>query len=137
MTDHVSVAKRSAIMTAVKSKGSWPELQLRSLLHRAKYRFRLHVKALPGSPDIVFPGRRKAILVHGCFWHRHKHCRYATTPKSRVQFWEKKFLGNVRRDRRNIAGLTRLGWMVLVVWQCEMKEPAKVLERVVEFLDSE
>lgn len=123
-------------MAAVKSKNTSAELTLRRLLHRAGYRYRLHDRKLPGRPDVVFPGRKKAIFINGCFWHRHDNCRYATTPKSRVEFWESKFAANVERDHRNMAALERMGWSVAVVWQCELRQPEKVLARVTQFLES-
>lgn len=136
MVDHVDAAKRAEIMAAVKSADTSAELTLRRLLHRAGYRYRLHDRKLPGRPDVVFPSRKKAIFINGCFWHRHENCRYATTPKTRVDFWEAKFAANVARDRRNTAALEGLGWSVAVVWQCELKRPEEVLARVTQFLES-
>lgn len=136
MVDHVDELKRTAIMAAVRSKDTTPEIALRKLLHAQGYRYRLHDKSLPGRPDIVFPARKKAVFVNGCFWHRHEGCRYATTPKSRVEFWEAKFEANVARDRRNILGLKQMGWAVAIVWQCEFKQPEQVLARITDFLES-
>lgn len=134
MTDHVNRGKRSLIMAAVHSKDTKPELTVRSLVHALGYRFRLHVASLPGKPDLVFPGRRKIIFVHGCFWHRHARCRYATSPKTRSDFWQEKFLTNVARDRRTRRELKKLGWSILTVWQCELKNPQKLEVRIEEFL---
>ncbi len=86
-------------------------------------RFRLHRKDLPGTPDIVFPRHRTVVFVHGCFWHRHRGCRKASTPKTRVEFWETKFAQNSRRDERNVAALEALGWRVFVIWECQTRRP--------------
>lgn len=135
MTDHVEPETRSKLMAAVGSKNTKPEVALRRSLHRLGYRFRLHRKDLPGRPDLVFPSRRKIIFVHGCFWHRHSNCRYASTPKSNVEFWENKFRTNVDRDRRAIERLRELGWDVLVVWECEIKKLNENLTRIADFLN--
>lgn len=108
---------------------------MRSALHRMGYRFRLHVRNLPGSPDIVLPRYRTVILVHGCFWHRHKHCRFAYTPKSRTQFWQEKFRSNLARDRRTARALRTLGWRVLVVWECQTRDAMRLRERLSRSLD--
>lgn len=134
MTDHVSREKRSLIMAAVHSKGSMPELAVRRMVHALGYRYRLHVASLPGKPDLVFPSRRKIIFVHGCFWHRHPRCRYATSPKTQPAFWRKKFCTNVARDRRTRQQLRKLGWSILTIWQCELKNPQKLEVRIDEFL---
>jgi DNA mismatch endonuclease (patch repair protein) len=134
VVDHVDSAKRSLIMAAVHSKHTKPEVVVRKIAYGLGYRYRLHAKNLPGRPDLVFPGKRKAIFVHGCFWHRHTGCRYATSPKTRVQFWESKFQTNVDRDRRNVSDLESLGWKVLTVWQCELKKLETLTERLNEFL---
>lgn len=132
--DHVGADKRSAMMAAVKSSGSKPEMALRRLLHGAGYRYALHRADLPGKPDLVFAPRRKIVFVHGCFWHRHG-CRYTTTPKTRTEFWEEKFAANVVRDRRVRRALRAMGWQCLVVWQCELKNIDKVRRRAEEFLE--
>lgn len=134
MTDHVNRGKRSLIMAAVRSKDTKPELEVRSLVHALGYRYRLHVDSLPGKPDLVFPGRHKIIFVHGCFWHRHARCRYATSPKTRSKFWQEKFCTNVARDRRTRQELKKLGWSILTVWQCELKNRKKLEVRIDEFL---
>jgi DNA mismatch endonuclease, patch repair protein len=110
---------RSALMRRVAQRGSKPEMIVRGALQAAGYRFRLHRKDLPGSPDIVFPTRRAAVFVHGCFWHRHPGCRAASTPKTRADFWSAKFAANIERDRRVAEALYRRGWSVHVVWECE------------------
>lgn len=109
-------------MRCVGRANTKPELIVRSLLHSFGLRFRLHRKSLPGSPDIVLSKHHTAIFVHGCFWHRHPGCKYATTPKTRQEFWIPKFEGNVARDARKEAQLQELGWRVLIVWECETKD---------------
>ena len=118
---HEVSEQRSRNMSAIKSKNTKPEIAVRKLLHSMGYRFRLHRKDLPGSPDIVLPKYKTAIFVHGCFWHRHENCKYATTPKTRSAFWESKFNENIRRDRTNQNNLIKLGWKVLVIWECDLK----------------
>jgi DNA mismatch endonuclease (patch repair protein) len=121
-------------MAAVHSKNTNPELAVRRMVHALGYRYRLHCKTLPGKPDLVFPSRRKIILVHGCFWHRHRKCQYATSPKTRVRFWEEKFRANTTRDRRTARELKKMGWVVKVVWQCELKNPQRLTRHLDEFL---
>lgn len=121
MADHVDRKKRSLIMAAVHSRGSWPELAIGEIVRELGYPCELHVRELPGRPDLAFPALHKAIFVHGCFWHRHKKCRYSTSPKTRRKFWEAKFSTNVARDRRNMRQLKRMNWDVMTVWQCQLK----------------
>ena len=123
MTDTISKERRSWNMSRIRGKNTKPELIVRSMLHRMGYRFRLHRKNLPGCPDIVLPKHRTVIFVHGCYWHRHPRCRYAYEPKSRTEFWNRKFQENVKRDKKNQAQLEELGWRVRVVWECEVKDP--------------
>jgi len=123
MTDRISESKRSWNMSRIRGKDTKPEITVRSLLHKMGYRFRLHRNDLPGRPDIVLTSRKTVILVHGCYWHRHPGCKYAYSPKSRVDFWENKFAENVARDRRNLESLEEFGWKVLVVWECELRKP--------------
>jgi DNA mismatch endonuclease (patch repair protein) len=132
--DHVDRTKRSLIMAAVHSKDTSPEMAVRKIVHGLGYRYQLHVRTLPGCPDLVFPVRRKIIFVHGCFWHRHRNCRYATSPKTHPEFWEAKFAANVVRDRRARRELRRMDWAVLTVWQCELKKPDRLTERLDDFL---
>ncbi|MDE2783394.1 MAG: very short patch repair endonuclease [Gemmatimonadota bacterium] len=134
MTDTVDREKRSEIMSRVRSRDTKPELIVRRIAHGLGYRFRLHRRDLPGCPDLVFPRYRSVILVHGCFWHRHPHCKYASRPKTRVAYWEDKFRANVARDARNEALLRHLGWRVMVIWECETKDHRFVAERVGSFL---
>jgi DNA mismatch endonuclease (patch repair protein) len=121
MTDVVDRATRSRMMSGIRGKNTRPELIVRSFLHRAGLRFRLHAK-LPGKPDLVLPKYRTAVFVHGCFWHRHKDCRHATTPATNAVFWQEKFAANVRRDARVKQQLEDSGWRVLVIWSCELDE---------------
>lgn len=113
--------QRSRMMAGIRGKDTSPELSLRSALFAAGFRYRLHVRGMPGSPDLVFPRYRAALFVHGCFWHRHEGCRYTTTPKSNSEFWRLKFEGNVARDVRNVALLGKAGWRVGIVWECALK----------------
>ena len=103
-------------------------------LYRAGYRFRLHVKDLPGRPDIVLPRHRAIVFVHGCFWHRHKGCKIASTPKTHRQFWAEKFARNVANDRQHLRQLHRRGWHVAVIWECQLRPHARVLSRLQRFL---
>lgn len=135
MTDRVSEETRGFIMSSVRSKDTWPELAVRKLLHGLGYRYRLHKRELPGSPDIVFQKRKKVIFVHGCFWHGHL-CRYGRLPKSKIEYWESKIAKNQERDRMNIHKLGRLGWNVRVIWQCELKNIDSVGKRLIRFLGS-
>lgn len=134
MADHVDPATRSRIMAAVHSENTTPELAIRKLVFAMGYRYRLHVAGLPGRPDLVFPGRRKILFVNGCYWHRHRNCRYATTPKTNVEFWLSKFEANLRRDRANLKALRSLGWQVLTIWQCQLKNPDKLGKKIDAFL---
>jgi len=133
--DVFSAEQRSAVMRAVKSKGTKPEIKVRRLLYRAGYRYRLHRKDLPGNPDLVFPGRRSVIFVHGCFWHQHPGCPHAARPSSNNEYWMKKLDRNIERDKRNIASLAEEGWRVLVLWECELNSP-RLLATVENFLSA-
>jgi len=126
--------KRSWIMSRVKGRDTKPEILVRSFVHRMGFRFRVHRRALPGHPDIVLPRHRKVIFVHGCFWHGHKRCRRAMRPTTNQDFWNKKLDGNIERDRRFQSKLRRMGWKVLIVWQCEIRKPEKLLSRLERFL---
>ena len=134
MTDVFSTSKRSEVMSRIRGKDTTPELQVRSIVHRLGYRFRLHAKDLPGSPDLVLPRLGTVIFVHGCFWHRHRGCRYATTPSTRMAFWQAKFDANVARDKRTAASLRHLGWSVITVWECQLRTPDRVAARLERLL---
>ena len=124
--DIISKEKRSWNMSRIRGKDTKPEIRVRSMLHRMGYRFRLHRKDLPGEPDIVLPKYKTVIFVHGCFWHRHKGCKYAYTPKSRVKFWKDKFAETVKRDKQHLKQLKENGWEVFIVWECETKDMDKL-----------
>lgn len=121
-------------MARIRGKNTQPELMVRKLLFAAGYRYRLHVRNLPGSPDLVFPSRKKAIFIHGCFWHRHDNCDHARMPKSRVEFWSEKLNGNRARDERVFNALDQAGWQVCVVWECELRDRNALEERLLAFL---
>lgn len=122
MTDVVSSQKRSEMMSGIKSRNTKPEVQLRRWLHRQGFRFRLHQRSLPGSPDIVLAKYGVVIFVHGCFWHRHQGCRFSTMPATRTEFWRSKFAANQARDIRDRCALLDAHWRVLVVWECGLRE---------------
>ena len=129
---------RRALMSRVRTRNTGPEMTVRRLLHTNGYRYRLHVKDLPGRPDLVFRSRRKVIFVHGCFWHRHPGCRRATLPKTRTRFWENKLESNRRRDVEVMTELRRMGWCPFVVWECETKMGgAHLLRRLTRFLEED
>ncbi len=132
MADVLTPAQRSFNMSRIRGKNTAPELAVRRLVHGMGFRYRLHGAKLPGKPDLVFAGRGKVILVHGCYWHMHD-CPYGrVTPKTNATFWQTKRLSNVARDARNLRDLKRAGWSVFVVWECQVREPgrlAKVLRR--------
>lgn len=134
MADVFTVRKRSIIMGRIRSKHTAPEMLVRSLTWRMGYRFRLHVSALPGKPDLVFPSRSKLIFVNGCFWHMHMCNRGRSTPVSNFQFWKTKRNGTRLRDRRNHARLRLAGWKILTLWECQLRDPEKVAERIRRFL---
>ncbi|RSE90421.1 very short patch repair endonuclease [Achromobacter denitrificans] len=123
MPDVVSPEKRSRMMSGIKGKNSLPEMLVRKMLFAMGYRFRLHRRDLPGTPDIAMPGCKIAIFVHGCFWHMHRGCKYAKTPSTRLEFWTAKLRGNVERDQRAVGKLAEMGWRVLNVWECAMRDP--------------
>lgn len=135
MVDTLSPEARSARMARIRGKDTAPEWVVRRLLHAMGFRYRLHRKDLPGRPDIVFPGRRKAIFVHGCYWHGHG-CRIGRLPKTNVSFWERKIATNRARDARSILDLQSEGWAVLVVWQCETRNGAELRDKLAGFLGS-
>lgn len=134
MADRIDPARRSLNMSRVKSANTRPELQVRSLLHRLGYRFRLHTRSLPGKPDLVFQSRRAVIFVHGCFWHRHAGCPKASMPTTRADFWAEKFEANQARDARVLRALADSGWRTEVVWECEVRDREALTRRLISFL---
>lgn len=134
MTDRLSPERRSRLMQAVKSRNTTPELAVRSLLHSLGYRFRLHRRDLPGTPDIVLPGRRSVIFVNGCFWHGHG-CRIGQPPKSRLDYWLPKLEANKARDLRKTEEVEAANWRALTVWQCELRDLDALAARLNNFLD--
>jgi DNA mismatch endonuclease, patch repair protein len=136
--DTLTQQQRSERMSRIRGRDTAPEIVVRRLVSGLGYRYRLHVRRLPGQPDLVFAGRGKVIFVHGCFWHRHRstRCALARLPKSRLDFWLPKLESNSRRDRRTMAALRRSGWKALVVWECELGNPAHLTRRLQRFLAS-
>lgn len=131
MADRISPERRSWNMSRIRGRNTRPERTLRSLLHRAGLRFRLHDPKLPGKPDIVLPKYRTVVLVHGCYWHRHPGCPRTTTPKTNIDFWQSKFDATVRRDKEKAEALKVAGWKVLTVWECDLeKAPEAVSDRI-------
>lgn len=137
MVDTVTAAQRSRNMSRIRSRDTKPEKIVRTLLHRAGFRFRLHVTHLPGKPDVVLPKHQKIVLVHGCFWHRHPGCKRCTTPSTNQGYWIPKLEGNAKRDRHTLRQLNQLGWKTLVIWECETKNPAKMDQKLRKFLSSD
>ena len=133
MTARVS-DRRSRTMRAVKAKNTGPELAVRSILHAAGYRYRLHDKKLPGKPDLVFTSRRKVVFVHGCFWHGHDCKRGDRRPKRNAEYWRDKIRRNRERDREHVVALKRAGWIPLILWECELQNVSVLLDRVKRFL---
>lgn len=133
MVDNRNPASRSRLMSRIGSKHTKPELTVRSLLHRLGYRYRLHGKDLPGKPDIVFARRRKAIFIHGCFWHGHG-CKIGNLPKSNVVYWSAKLAANRARDRTKRSELEQICWQVEEVWQCELADIQGLEVRLIRFL---
>lgn len=126
--DVVTPAVRSRMMSKIRANDTRPEIIVRRYLHASGFRFRLHQRSLPGTPDIVLRRFRTVIFVNGCFWHRHTGCRYATTPSTNQVFWEKKFSANVSRDERNVQSLLDGGWAVIVIWECLLRRADRNLE---------
>lgn len=133
-TDKLSASRRSWLMSRVKGTNTTPEIAVRKIVHALGFRFRIHGKSLPGKPDIVLTKLKKIILVHGCFWHGHADCPKARVPKTRPEFWAKKFEYNRAKDKRNLRDLKAMGWKILVVWQCELKDARKLRRRLRRFL---
>jgi len=133
MVDVVDPATRSRMMAGIRGKDTKPEILLRRAMHARGFRYRLHDRRLPGHPDLVFPRYHAAVFVHGCFWHRHEGCRFATTPATRPEFWAEKFEANLARDKRNENGLIETGWRTAIVWECALK---RSVGRVAEHLSA-
>jgi DNA mismatch endonuclease (patch repair protein) len=121
-------------MRSIRSKDTKPEMRVRQVVYGLGYRYRLHVKSLPGCPDLVFTRRRRVLFVHGCFWHQHNGCHDAHMPKSRVSYWSAKLKRNVERDKRNVRMLKKMGWTSLIVWACEIEDEKCLASRLQEFL---
>jgi len=139
MADTLTKIERSERMSRIRGRDTKPELTVRRLIHSLGFRYRLHRRDLPGSPDLVFPARRKAIFVHGCFWHRHpdSSCKLARLPRSRQEFWIPKLEANARRDRESERALKELGWEILTIWECELKDRALLQDKIQAFLRDE
>lgn len=134
MVDVLTKQQRSFNMSQIRDKNTKPEITVRSIVHRMGFRYSLHNKKLPGKPDLVLTRHKKIIFVHGCFWHMH-HCRYGKVkPATNKKFWQNKRQGNVTRDRRNLKKLRNLGWKVLVIWECQIKKPEKLINKISNFL---
>lgn len=127
--------ERSEIMRRVRSTDTAPELIVRKLAHSLGFRYRLHKKDLPGKPDLVFSGKSKVIFVHGCFWHGHKCKRGNRLPKENREYWKKKINANVKRDKSHVEELSKEGWSVLTIWECEMKDQDALTHKIIEFLN--
>lgn len=136
MPDRLTPAERSAHMARIRGKHTLPEVRVRQLLHGLGYRFRLHRRDLPGSPDIVLPRLRAVVNVHGCFWHQHPGCRLARLPKTRPEYWLPKLARNAARDEQALRDLAALGWRPLVVWECETKTQEALRTRLRNWLKS-
>lgn len=135
--DTLSKSERTERMRRIRGRDTKPEMIVRRLVHGMGYRYRLHQGGLPGKPDLVFPARKKAIFVHGCFWHRHPDpkCRLARMPKSRLDFWGPKLATNRERDERNLSRFEALGWLILEVWECQIRNRDELAARIREFLE--
>ena len=134
MSDSLTICQRSHCMSRIRGKNTKPEILVRKGLHARGFRFRLHNKKLPGSPDVVLPKYGVAIMVNGCFWHGHKGCRYANEPKSNVDFWQAKIARNRHRDEVTSAHLEALGWHVITIWECELRGNDKYARRIDELV---
>jgi DNA mismatch endonuclease (patch repair protein) len=135
MVDTLTPEQRSERMSRVRNKDTKPEMLVRRLIHRMGFRYRLHRRDLPGTPDLVFTKRGKIIFVHGCFWHRHGSCVFTRWPKSKLAFWQPKLIANHERDQANLRALRALGWRVLVLWECQLRHEEKLTRIVRQFLE--
>lgn len=134
--DVLTPEQRRRCMASISGKNTKPELIVRKFLFSLGYRYRLHYAGLPGKPDLVFPGKRKVIFIHGCFWHRHDCSKGSSMPSNNSEFWRKKLSDNVIRDSKNINDLKKLGWSILVVWTCEIKSLESLAGKLIEYLQS-
>jgi DNA mismatch endonuclease, patch repair protein len=134
MTDRLTPERRSENMRRIRSQNTSPEMAVRKLLHGHGYRYRLHVRDLPGKPDLVFPARRCVLMIHGCFWHGHKGCRESRMPKTNQEYWVPKLEKNYARDRGHLRALRRLGWRVMVVWECQVEKLSWIESKLIRFL---
>jgi DNA mismatch endonuclease, patch repair protein len=133
--DRLSPVRRSANMRLIRSENTKPELALRALVHGLGYRFRLHRKDLPGKPDLVFASRRQVVFLHGCFWHLHSDCPEGRIPNSRTEYWRPKLKRNRARDAENVSALEQQGWSALIVWECDLKNTKRLIQKLRRFLD--
>ena len=133
--DRLTAHERSELMRKIRSKDTGPELLVRRVVYSLGYRYRLHVKNLPGKPDLVFQGRKKVIFVHGCFWHGHDCKAGENQPKSNTNYWIKKLQNNIKRDKKNIKAIKAMGWEVLIIWECELKDLKRLTDKIVSFLN--
>lgn len=133
--DKFTKQKRSRIMARIKGRGTSPEKSVRRCLRRLGIRFRGNVASLPGTPDFVLQGQKKAVFVHGCFWHGHKGCRWSDRPETNRLFWDKKIDGNIVRDRRTLRELKKNKWKVLIIWQCQIKDENRLMKRLLRFAE--
>lgn len=136
LMDSISRRSRSENMRRIRSANTKPELAVRSLTHRLGFRFRIHRRDLPGSPDLVFPSKQKVIFVHGCFWHQHRGCIDGRLPKSNTEYWLPKLANNKKRDKKNRSRLARLGWKCLVIWDCQTVDGKKLKQQLKAFLNT-
>jgi len=134
MTDKLTKLQRRICMSHNKGKDTFPELFIRKLIYSLGYRYCLHRKDLPGCPDLVFPKRKKVIFINGCFWHRHTCKKGRSIPVNRKKFWQQKFKRTIERDKCNYKALKKLGWKILVVWECQTKKPEKLINKISKFL---
>lgn len=139
MADIFDKKKRSAIMAAVKSAETKPEILIRKELFAKGFRFRKNVASMPGKPDIILPKYKTVIFINGCFWHGHKNCKAAILPKSRIDYWSKKINSNIARDKKNIRLLRKLGWRIIIVWECKINNEVQLLRtinKITKFLNN-
>ncbi|MFK4385888.1 very short patch repair endonuclease [Bradyrhizobium sp. USDA 223] len=134
MADRLTPEQRSAHMARIGRCNTRPELMVRQLLTEIGYRYRIHLGGVPGRPDVAFTKRKKAVFIHGCFWHAHENCRVFKLPSSRKEFWERKFENNKARDKRLLEAAEEAGWQTLVVWECELSNLGRVSRRLKRFL---